>query len=258
MISAKWILLATSSLIVISVLPTAVALMTDSRTLNGVAVYVKPIKFQVSFAVHLLTVAWLIRCLPPSERDGATLAVLAAMLSAVAVLEIGYITYQASRGEASHFNLATPFTRLMYTLMGVGAVIALLVTGVFGAMILRQGANGDAYVLAAGLGLLLGSILGGLSGSYMAAQPGHSVGGDLSDASGLPVLGWSRSGGDLRVAHFVGLHMMQILPVSAWVFSLVGPPAATITAVYGIAAAGTLATGFLFLQAVAGRPLIGD
>jgi len=239
-----------------AILPTALAMGLDERTLNGVSVWLKPLKFEASLAVHLLTLSWLMIFIPETERRGLIVKALVAVILATALFEIAYIALQASTGEASHFNLTTRTTRLMYSLMGIAAVALLVATGCIGLLVLRHGDVHDPVAFAAGLGLVLGSVLGATTGLYMGGQPGHWVGGSVSDANGLPIVGWSRTGGDLRVAHFVWLHAIQALPLTAWVFAgrITAERGKTIVYITAILLAAV--TGIVFTQARLGLPLI--
>jgi hypothetical protein len=43
----------------------------------------------------------------------------------------------------------------------------------------------------------------------------HTVGAP-DGGRGLPITGWSADHGDLRIAHFLGMHGLQLLPLLAW------------------------------------------
>jgi hypothetical protein len=69
-------------------------------------------------------------------------------------------------------------------------------------------------------------------------------------------MNWSRDGGDLRVAHFFGMHAMQVLPVIG--ASLERTLSRRLAIVGVIVAACIYAAGtiFTFVQALEGMPFI--
>lgn len=239
----------------------------DDRTLAGVSVWSKPIKFCLSFVVFFGTLAWFADLLKPIADAGPKPAVLDYFQTkpgkalvwvpvVAAILEIAYIAFQAAQGEASHFNNSSTFTSVMYNLMGFGAVLLVGSCLWLGCKILGRHGFHDPYVLAVGFGLVLSFVLGGGIGGYLGNSSGHWVGGTPNDALGTPLFNWSMDGGDLRVSHFFGLHTMQALPL----FALMLPQQLsrlarwTLVVFFGCGyAAWTLAT---FVQAVNGQPLI--
>ena len=225
----------------------------DMRTLaSGVGVWVKPAKFFFSLGVFALTAAWFFGYVRPERRRSAMMQVTAAVLVAAGSFELIYICWQATQGLESHFNRSTPFHDLMYALMGVGAVLLVGTTLPLAWEIARRPAEGlqKSFVAAVAIGLVLTFLLGGGLGGYMSSQAGHAVG---AEGGRMALFGWNRLGGDLRVAHFFGIHAEQAIPLTAALAA-----GASVRARWAIVVFGSLAyaavTVAVFLQAVGGRP----
>jgi len=113
------------------------------------------------------------------------------------------------------------------------------------------------YRLSVSLGLILTLVLGAGIGGVLGSMDDHWIGGVESDADGLPLFGWSRTGGDLRAAHFLGMHAMHVLPLTGALITRLAPAGLALPAVWGAALGYVGLTAAVFLQAWAGRPLIG-
>lgn len=240
----------------------ATLILLDARSFNGVSTWLKPWKFQFSLALQLLTLALYMQALAPAAQRSRAVRLWSWVTAVTALFEAGYITIMGALGQASHFNVSTAFTAALYSLMGVGAVLLSLSGGMIGVLIARHPREGLAPALRWGLALalLLGWLLGSATGGYMSAQPGHWVGGTLSDAGGLWLFGWSRDGGDLRVAHFFGLHAMQGVALVAWWCSRsarnTGAHRQALIVTLAAATGWTTLAAFTFWQAVHGLPLL--
>lgn len=227
----------------------------DPRVLaSGVNVWVKPVKFLVSVGVFALTAAWFFGYIRPERRGALLPRLVVVMLIGAGSLELLWIGWQAANGLESHFNNDTPFFNMMYSLMGLFAVILIGSTLPLAWEIARRPAAGTRsdFIAAVVIGLTLTFLLGGGLGGYMSAQPGHSVG---AEGGHVPLFGWNRSGGDLRIAHFLGIHAQQAIPLLAALVGGWGVRARWTALGMGTAAYVAL-TLAVFLQAVAGRPLL--
>ncbi len=169
------------------------------------------------------------------------------------VVEIGCIFVQAARGTSSHYNQTNALNGLIFGLMGFFILLNTLLTAWAVYLVWRHRPRGPAgYVWGVRLGVLLflvGSVLGGV----MIRLGQHTVGAPDGGA-GLPGLGWSTRAGDLRVAHFLGLHSLQALPLLGWWFSRWQPRrAALLTWLSALLYAGLVAG--LFMLALGGAAL---
>lgn len=233
----------------------AVAAFFDGTAVLGINRWIKPMKFAISIAIFQWTMAWLMRSL-----EGANIGVrlISWVIFAAMLAEIVPIVGQAARGRLSHFNVATPFDEAVFALMGIMIGISTLAT--IYALVLfftNPGPIPPAYLWGIRIGLLL-FIVFSVEGGLMASRLAHSVG--VPDGGpGLPFVNWSTRGGDLRVAHFVGIHALQAIPLVGFLLGRLGDrmtPVNTVwlTVVFGVVYASV--TSWLFLQALAGRPLL--
>jgi hypothetical protein len=173
------------------------------------------------------------------------------------VLEVVYIGVQAGLGQASHFNDSTRFHAFAYTLMGIGAVILVALSFEVGrrAAMDREGRFGPGLRWGLALGLMGGSVATLVFGGYLGSQPSHHVGVQLSDAEGLPFVGWATETGDLRPAHFFGTHLMQAAPAVGFAADRFGWQAPRLCVV-AVSTAWTGLAVYMFVQASNGLPVL--
>jgi hypothetical protein len=260
--------LSATAVIMLAALAASLAAMAaDHSLILGAPRWLKPAKFAISTAVYVATLAWIVTYLP--DRRRLTTAV-GWITSIVVVLEVGIIDLQAARGVTSHFNVGTPLDAALFSVMGAGILIAWGAAIALTVALFRHRFADRDLGWALRLGMLLtviGQATGGLMTSPTAAQlaaarttritvaGAHTVGAP-DGGPGVPITGWSREHGDLRVPHFVGMHAVQILPALAW---LLMPIASMENRRRIVLAAGTAYAALfaiLLTQALNGHPLL--
>jgi hypothetical protein len=206
---------------------TGVALLVDPREVMGAPAWMKPAKFAASIAIYTLTLAWVFTYLPEWKR---TRRIVSWVTAVTLMLEIVIIDVQAWRGTTSHFNVGTVLDGVLFTIMGLAIAIQTLTATAVAVALWRQRFSDRALGWALRLGMtmtLVGAMTGGLmtqptreqrdnarAGHRMTVAGAHTVGA-ADGGPGLPGTGWSREHGDLRVAHFLGLHALQMLSLVA-------------------------------------------
>jgi hypothetical protein len=164
--------------------------------------------------------------------------------------EIFYITFQESKGQLSHYNISTPIYAALYSMMALAATLVTLYTAYVGLLFFTNSFPElpNYYVWAIRLGLFI-FVIFSFEGFAMGSRLNHSVGA-LNDNSNWFIIGWSKTVGDLRVSHFIGMHALQVLPLLSYYFLKNTKLTIGLSIVYGLLALLTL------IQAIKGRPLI--
>ena len=214
---------------------TLVGILADPRVITGAPAWLKPAKFAISISIYCFTLLLLLTFV----RGHPRLVRMAAWATAVALaLEEVIIVAQVLRGTTSHFNVGTPLDGALWNVMGFLVVVAWAANLLTAVLLLIQRLPDRAFAWSLRLGVLVSFVGMGVAflmaiptaeqlaaseaGEVVAAAGAHSVGVE-DGGSGLPVVGWSTEGGDLRAAHFFGLHALQVLPLLGWLLSAFGP-----------------------------------
>lgn len=217
----------------------------DPRVVTGVNAWFKPAKFTLSVGIYLFTMACV---LAPLERGLMGLTAARRAIAAAMVFEIVIICAQAARGVASHFNNATPLDAALFALMGTLIVVNTLAAAWVLWLYWVHGPELPApLLLAVRLGLAI-FIVAGLEGFLMVSRHAHTVGAP-DGARGIFFLNWSLTHGDLRIAHFIGMHALQGLPAVAWL-------SGSRKAVLMVAGAWAVLFVLTLALALAGQPLL--
>lgn len=253
-IKADPMLLRIGVAVILSLLLTLPALLLDSRMLQGENVWVKPIKFQIALAVYLVTLAVFASLLPKDTATTRRLRWIGLALTLGTLAELLWVGASAMFATASHYN-PHPVMSAIYLSMGGVATVLILGSLMMGLSFwtARDSHLPEPLRLSLALGLILTFVLTLPAAGTLAALPGHFIGTPVTGAV-VPIMGWSREVGDLRVAHFLAMHALHAVP-------LIGVAAmglSNLALARGLVWAGALGyaalTAFAFVQALSGQP----
>lgn len=217
-----------------------------SRQVLGINAFIKPAKFFVSATIFVWTMGWLMGYL----RQQRSVRIYSWAITLILVFELTVVVVQAGLGQLSHFNVKSATGGILFALMGVAITVAILWTLYIGILFLlqRPAALSLTYLWGIRLGILI-FVVFAFEGGLMAARLAHTVGAP-DGGPGLPGINWSIQHGDLRIAHFFGMHALQLIPLFSYYVARRPFQTALFTLLY------VGAVSWLLREALAGHPLI--
>ncbi|HPH82148.1 MAG TPA: hypothetical protein PL185_06225 [Flavobacteriales bacterium] len=210
----------------------------------NVSAWYKPFKFAFSTFLFAWAMSWYCSYLPSFNITLFNWTVIILL-----GFEIIYIAFQAYRGQLSHFNLSTPVYAALYSMMALAATIVTLYTAYVGILFFTTEFPQlpSYYLWSIRLGILI-FVIFSFEGFVMGSKLTHTIGGPDGE-SGIPLLNWSTKYGDPRIAHFIGMHALQVLPLLSYYVFKNTKATLALTIFYLLLAVFTL------IQALQGKPL---
>ena len=181
--------------------------LSDHRLIREVGVWVKPMKFMLSTALFALTTVWVLKVAHSDLDQMPVYPWIVALLVLTSLFEVVYISYQASQGSASHYNVSDPFHAFMFGVMAVAAVGLTFSQAWLAWEIWNEQKGADLRVETLGviIGLTMTFVLSTISGFMLGGNQPPS-------GQGIPIVGWHLYK-DIRPAHFLGVHAQQLIPL---------------------------------------------
>lgn len=170
----------------------------------------KPMTFGLSFGLTTLTIVWVSTFLQLGERVRTWLL---AWFTGASVLETALVSLQAWRGVPSHFNLETTFDAWVTRMLAGGGITLVVIVVALTRLSFRKSTAPISLRVAIRVGFVA-LCVALLSGGLMIARGTQLVlAGNLETAYA--------TGGSLRPTHGVFMHGILVLPLLAWMLSLV-------------------------------------
>jgi hypothetical protein len=186
----------------------------DSQQVLGINRWIKPMKFFLSVWIMVWSMGWLLFYLDNKRK----VLTISWFIIITMFIENFLITMQSIRGVPSHFNVHDPMNSMVFSVMGIAILVFTFAVIYAEWLFFRQKTFSipASYLWGIKLGLLF-FIIFSMEAGFMLSRLSHTVGG-LDGGPGLPLINWSTEHGDLRIAHFIGLHSLQLLPLAGYYF----------------------------------------
>ncbi len=229
----------------IGAIVTGVLIQTTTNEVLRINAYYKPMKFFISTVLFVWTMAFYMQYL--NNKISVTI------FNWITIIGLGYellaITIQAVRGKASHFNIETSLDSAIFSLMAIAITIVMLAALYIGILFFTQTTFNVSMIVIWSIRLsIILTVIFAFEGFAMGSILKHTIG--ASDGTkGLPIVNWSKTNGDLRIAHFLGLHAIQVVPLLCFYIAKSTTHVFIITFIYFMIVTATL------IQALMGKPL---
>jgi hypothetical protein len=219
--------------------------------------WIKPIKFSMSFSTYASTVSLLLLALriPKWQLTLARRAIATSV--AFEILSLATQAWRSAYHISGQSLVDTSLAQMTNSMVMVNTAIVCWMLALFCANRVRTDRIDWPMISAIRYSIMI-FLAGNAIGGFMLARGSHTVG--IADGGpGLPFVNWSVIGGDLRIAHFIAIHAIQIVPLFAYILSQMSPilPVKHRRIAAGaLALAVSVAVGATFVQAALGHPLL--